>query len=788
MSKFISLLSTFKNGLVSPRLRGSIKQPDDFSSAEVLDDFIVDRVGTACKREGFRKLYTQDRSTNRKFYSFELLGTEYHIHFNQEQYFNAAYYSSFSSFYASLFCQLADTSGNPIEAMVFSKDYRTSATDIGSMGLFNGRHTTGSPSVFISNGVESYLQQYVDISHAEKISERTVLFTTVNNFSFFLSLFDYVPSGSITSKRVFVLYPYFVSGILLQAMLGKNVGDAVKCPIVPSNYPFNPINTDTTLTVSTAELVSGSAQTGSAPSSGIVLKSNERQSYVVTVPKGMAYSNSVKVGLEGRFIIVPSSDATKDVVFFLTTEDSSDATTITYKAILCIGGVPPASTSQWKLSTWGSSNHPRAVGYCFGRLILGNVKFSPSQWWASAIHPDNPLYLHGFKGDNLLQDVTSDFSGINYAGKSGGGSSDIYRWSFTNTVPNFGAIGWISSRRRIHFGTSKGESQLSIENGVYSAASYAQLITGTDKSDIIQQAVGNRKIFYISNDGRDIRSISTEDKDYESVDKLLTVPLEGLGLKFIKINWVEEYSCLFALTSDSQVYALAIHGDTEVRAISKLTSNFVIKDFSGQNFIIEDVSATAGNLDVITNLSKVIYPYASLGDYSITLSPIYVDFYEIVISAPFSLAEYGTDPVYLYFEDTLYYIADASTIVLNSDYPFDIFTVSDTNPMYVFKYKCNAKLKTLPIHQGANLGSSVGSIQRVDRVSILIDKSGPFKYGSEQSVMINSENVGVNDTSIVVVDFPASPEYEQHIYIESDEPTPLNISGISLRGVSYAGE
>ena len=51
-----------------------------------------------------------------------------------------------------------------------------------------------------------------------------------------------------------------------------------------------------------------------------------------------------------------------------------------------------------------------------------------------------------------------------------------------------------------------------------------------------------------------------------------------------------------------------------------------------------------------------------------------------------------------------------------------------------------------------------------------------------------SEGVGTNTTKIVNIDFPSSPDVEQCVYIESEDPTPLNISGISLRGVSYSGE
>jgi hypothetical protein len=106
--------------------------------------------------------------------------------------------------------------------------------------------------------------------------------------------------------------------------------------------------------------------------------------------------------------------------------------------------------------------------------------------------------------------------------------------------------------------------------------------------------------------------------------------------------------------------------------------------------------------------------------------------------------------------------------------------------MYIDSY--SAVLKTLPIHEGARFGSSVGDVQRVDRISVLVDESGPFKYGADLSNLMDAENMGTNDTKIVNIDFPQSPDKEVFVYIESSTPTPLNISGISLRGVSYSGE
>jgi hypothetical protein len=133
-------------------------------------------------------------------------------------------------------------------------------------------------------------------------------------------------------------------------------------------------------------------------------------------------------------------------------------------------------------------------------------------------------------------------------------------------------------------------------------------------------------------------------------------------------------------------------------------------------------------------------------------------------------------------------VDDASTLNTLSSLPFDYTEVSETYPAYVFSNFFKARLKTPPIAEGQNFGSSVGNVHRVDRISVMIDSSGPFRYGYNENETMPSEGVDINTTKIVNIDFPSSPDVEQCVYIESEDPTPLNISGISLRGVSYSGE
>ena len=125
-----------------------------------------------------------------------------------------------------------------------------------------------------------------------------------------------------------------------------------------------------------------------------------------------------------------------------------------------------------------------------------------------------------------------------------------------------------------------------------------------------------------------------------------------------------------------------------------------------------------------------------------------------------------------------------------TDFPVDLTEVSNTDPIFVYGKKIDCKIKTMPITDGGGNNSAVGDIQRVDRVVVQVDGSGPFKIGTENGTVYEAEGLSLAEykTKYVKFDMPQSTDIENHIYIESDKPTPLNISGLSYRGVSYSGE
>lgn len=890
MSKFERTINTFKNGMVSPRLRGAVVSEEDGSSAEILDNFIVDRSGAACKRPGLGLLLKATRPNDGNYYTFsaELLGAEYMFSFPLN-----VYYSTPPTIYG--LSGVNPTPSNPVTLKTYGaidanvrKVFQTTITSWAFVGttitltvpaghnIFVGNQfstsglvsttnppngtnwvctartattvvysalltPTGAPTVtgalmfMIANDMELFsFKQGTSVPaidsglvgclnssigtviRVDKISDRTLLVTSDGNtIPYYISLLDY--SNGTQTVRGFIKYPLFVNAVLLLENLGKTLTAAVKCPICPANYPFNPVNVDSALTVSAA--VIGLGQTGAVPVIKVVSKSNDAYIYRVTVPVALTRVNGQVISLQGRFLSMPSDDATYDVVFFLTTEASSTSTTVTYNAIMVIGGTITTAKAGWRLSQWGERNYPRVGNMCFGRLMLANSALSPSQWWASATHPDNVQYFQGMMIEPLKQDLLSNVSGINYAGVAINSITtpnvksviaDIYRFGFNGFAPSYGDIQWVTSRRRIHLGTSKGECQITFGNAGYTAASYEQNQIGTARSELGLFCQGNRRIFYVSNGT--LRSISTDDKDYESVDILLSSTMQGIDINYTRIEWYEKFSCILIQSYifvdgvyKNELYVVSLDNDTQVKAFAKITTpTKLLEGITSSGYLTyKDYTPDIPSFDprplyyvTLGNLNgEEAFPSNIFDPFNILYDLIYGDFYYMMppygVYSPSVFTPFLNTTCYIYWKGKAYQFTVGATEPAATDLPFydsDFEVDIGTNSLYVFADKFKARLKTLPIFEGARFGSSVGDVQRVDRVTVLIDKSGPFKYGSEETNMIATEGVVNGDTKVVVVDFPQSPDREQFVWIESDDVSPLNISGVGLRGVSYSGE
>lgn len=817
--KFNTLKASFKNGMVSPRLRGREKEGEITSSAEIIENFSIDKIGAAVKRGNiglpalqpfnntglFAANYDSDpilEDHPTAYFAAEIRGKKYVFRFNSFYSFNAISNNNPSTInhYKSKFLTVFDVADEIKSTVLVYAPYYTGTGSSIDLNVFN--KSVGG----ISSGLSEYLNTIKVLpTHMTKVSDATVVFTCANslysnqNLSFTVSLITFPTStGSSSNIEAFVILPYFVNLSGFISNLGKTISSTPKyrCPLHCSNYPFNVVNTNINHTISTS-LVAG--QGGTAPTASELVTPANEFIYHVDVPQAICLINFVDtdpLALIGKYLILPNASNTQDVVFFITQYVSiPSAGLYRFKAINTIAGTPEPSTHRWKLSTFGGETHPKIVNYSFNRLIYANAGANQATWWASAIHPDNPLNRQAFMQFSLYQDVSSDVSKLLYNGVSPTilqdnwqkyGVVDPYRYSFSATVPNLEPISFIENRRRIHFGTFSGECQLSINDGNFTKASYDQIKVRSNSATLNATTTGDGKFFYISNNGKDIRFISTEDKDYESIDGLLTTALEGYNLFFTKIIWVESLNSVVARSDyfdyeefklKHRYFLITIHEDTQIKAITEI------------KFEIEVID--------MTSISGVLwFVFRHKGYQHFAAYESWDNFYgDMSLVSTGSVGEilpfFQGDTINIFFKGVEYtYDVSLNPDYVPLDFPIDLNEIDNLNPAFLYGKKTICKIKTMPVNEGGGNNSAVGDIQRVDRVVVQVDNSGPFKIGNENGTIYEVEGMSLDEykTKYVKFDMPQSADIENHIYIESDKPTPLNISGLSYRGVSYAGE
>lgn len=822
--KYNTLKATFKNGMVSPRLRGREKEGEITSSVEKIENFYIDKIGGAVKRGGIQApimqpfLNTNDASfkydpypiassVDTTFFAVNLRGKEFIFRFNNSKEFNsikAQGASNNSSYYQSDWLTVINPKGDISNSFLGTDWYYQRVRP------FAPYTNPSNPPFMIQylqwcyaapytqldrNFMQEYLYTPVIPTQMTKVSDATVVFVS-DKFSFTVTLTEeLIYSGGVNvngaKQSIFLVLPYFVN---VRQFVAKTLPSSGNCPIQPLNFPFNAVNTDTT-PAGRANITVVAGQTGGATANGVLSSGTDVLNYVLQLTRNMVMVEGVEDPsiLVGKFINIPDATNVRDVVFFITKFRQYSGSFVQFDCIRITGGTPETDSTRWRVSTFGGKSHPKAVGYCFGRLIYGNAGVDESIWWASGAHPSNRTNFQGFLGYSLLQDATSDVSGMLNEGIATPGVTDYYIYGFIGQVPNLAPISFIENRRRVHFGTLAGECQLSFDRGGLTRDSYEQFIIRSNGASLFPATRGDGKIFYIANYGKDIRFISTEDKDYESIDGLVSTALEGLNFSFNKILWFEKLSAVIARTEDNRIFLMTLHEDTQIKAISEFVFDFEVIDFciSLDNlyfaFNLGDYRHVAKFLPTTSTPSDLENEVELGGDMSIAYPSITGElFYEDLY--PFFLGEI----INLFYNGVIYEIEIPLTYdgtYGSISLPVDISEATVDNPAFFYGKKVTAKIKTMPISEGGGNDSAVGDVTRIDRVLVQIDNSGPFKIGNENGTIYDAEGVQLSplSTKYVKFDMPQSPDIENHLYIETDNPTPLNISGVAYRGLSNNG-
>lgn len=793
--KFSTLIATFKNGLCSPLVRGRKDIDGIESSAEEFTNEWIDSIGATRRRLGTQ--YSTQHIPNAvntdlvQNFAFKLLGESYLFSFNQEFFFNAVDATTGLSKYLQILNK---------EVQVFG-GATTGTETIPQFVDFN--EADGG----VDTGLITYLSTSLNIIQYTQVSDRTVVFTT-NNFSFAVSLVNYdkIISGIRRPIETFIMYPYFVN--LAQILANQSLASgARKCPMFCTNYPFNFPNTDTTKKLIFSEIA---GQSGAAMGSGILSLDTNKFAAFVDIPYSLIpVTFSSFEFFVGSYIRAQTQDS-KEAVWFITQgfTDVSHSGELyrRYKAVQTVGGVPlPAGTSVFTISTWYDSvGHPKVTSTYKSRLLFANSgKNTASTVFAAAINNVSPFDYQGMMADTLVQDnSTTDASRMKYYD-----ANNPARRGFSLTFSDGEGqeVRWMMSRRRLHLGTSAGEYQITV-NTTFARDTADQIRFGSINSDFTQPVSGDRKIVYTANGGQELRTISVDDRDYESVDIKMNAILSGLNVTFKKIQWFEKMRIVICLTVEGEIYAFSLDTSSQVAGFSQWMFGMQVLDMcctSDVCFItykaLTDSSETIPNVMAITQLDL---EYNKNPNTLEVLKVNHLDVYKSrdIPSLPIDVRgmaieiakRIGQCQILFYTNGQKYLTPVLTETSVSTDFtlPPEFIAALQVGEVVMAGVPYKSRIRALPQYQGSQYGSAVGDVHRIDRATIQVYDSGIFKYGSADTPLYDSENlaVGATITKDYTYELPQNSEREQFLVIETDEPTPLNISGVGLRGLSNSGE
>lgn len=136
----------------------------------------------------------------------------------------------------------------------------------------------------------------------------------------------------------------------------------------------------------------------------------------------------------------------------------------------------------------------------------------------------------------------------------------------------------------------------------------------------------------------------------------------------------------------------------------------------------------------------------------------------------------------------VYVFADNGTSVEEFTFTSDGNDTYNLGKQYVgvaYGYTYNFLIGTMPVEAGQQWGSAQLGIKRVDKAGVRFYKTYSFNIGAGDK--LDYVWVGDDYTGRVQTEISGSPEYDHIIYIQNNRPEPCHITGLALRGVSNDG-
>ena len=518
----------------------------------------------------------------------------------------------------------------------------------------------------------------------------------------------------------------------------------------------------------------------------------------ITITASSAYFNSGMVGARIRI----REGAVEGVARI-----TSYTSTTVVNATVEINFVSISARFTWRISSWCDYfGWPKYVTFFEQRLIfLGNTEF-PDGVWCSAL---GNIFL--MMQDVLAQDASTDVSTYNYFGSKA--SPDPF--SFFPASNEMADIRWVTSARTLHIGTGKEEFSVDGSNGTFAFNSLSiKSQTNVGGSNCNAVRVMN-STFYVTADGKKVREFAYSEENGSYLSKDLTILNEDIldqgydssdsnlslsDVKILALKWNPSYHVLFALVGGStssslcKIIGFAYDKTLNLRGWFRIDTDAQIYNMCNVvNFAGNHVELWVGSKRTLDSTATLLIEKLGPIPYNKSLfragnndedRPFYLD-----CSKKVTLASTTSFTGFTHLKN------EEVSIIVGGVYLGEktvsntgVITLDTAATEVIAGFKYTGTLKTMPINEGSRIGDPRVLFKKIDRIILHLFRSLGGYFGFREDNLNDIEYPDFTDDvytgDSIALGFDSTPNEDHAVTIIKDDPSPFNLLGISVRGMT----
>lgn len=554
--------------------------------------------------------------------------------------------------------------------------------------------------------------------------------------------------------------PFWADGANLFG-LGYDTSDtSLGNTILQDAQPYDTNTTSQTVTLSAATVGTGRTATFSAlpvlPYHGLV---------VDTIP-----GDSPDVG---TWLRVEAG------LMFVTAVPSNSTLTVTI--VTAASGV--GAWTDWGYSKWRrQKGYPRTVAFFDERIWFGGNEGYPNYVWASKV---------------------ADYD--NFRIPASPAATDPLEFILEGGIET---VKWMSAKDRLLVGTEDSEHSFEIDGTGYSR----KLRSSTGSSRVRPIAVAD-SVLFVDSSGTQVREIFYEENSqgYQTEDlNTLADHIVGYsspsGAQIAQMAWQASENTLWILDDNGGVASLNRNKRQQTAGWQRheiagtsviVTAIETMRDDNGNDDVWIACTRVAGGTTYYTvEVMRKAWQKTDLGSSLAAdraqYSCVYLDGAVTsagtgTVSSVSGLAHLNGETVTIFSDG---YYAGTATVSGGS------VTLPASATVVVVGMPYTSVVETLDIDAGSQLGSSIGSVKQIDRVTVVFNKTCAAEIGPDddnlQEISFRNAGDALDDpltpfSGKKTIDFKGSNDREAQVVISTDSPYPMTVCGLFMRGQTNEG-